>query len=235
MKTLKLTNGAAYEVAITSSESSLAFVLESFAACDPIVKKIALYDLASLDDQSLSGKAVSGIQAQKISGGVLLTISLQDVARQQTIDNLIASVADNDGVVPDDLQKITELARKGRDSLADADATVYADYFPAWSGNEVGYTKDQRIQYGGKLYKVLQAHTSQSDWTPDKAASLFAAILPGQSGTEAGAWVQPGSTNPYMKGNKVTHGGYVWTSLIDNNVWEPSESQPTLWSKGAAV
>lgn len=230
MKTLKLTNGATYEVAITSSESSLAFVLESFAACDPIVKKIALYDLASLDDQSLSGKAVSGIQAQKISGGVLLTISLQDVARQQTIDNLIASVADNDGVVPDDLQKITELARKGRDSLADADATVYADYFPAWSGNEVGYTKDQRIQYGGKLWKVSSDHTSQANWNPADAHSLFAEILPGQAGTPIGEWKQPDASNTYSKGDKVTYKGKTYESTIDNNSWSP-EAYPQGWKE----
>jgi hypothetical protein len=34
-------------------------------------------------------------------------------------------------------------------------------------------------------------------------------------------WVQPGSTNPYMKGDKVTHNGSTWVSLVDNNVWEP--------------
>ena len=34
-------------------------------------------------------------------------------------------------------------------------------------------------------------------------------------------WEQPDSTNPYMKGDKVTHGGKTWVSDIDNNVWEP--------------
>ena len=34
-------------------------------------------------------------------------------------------------------------------------------------------------------------------------------------------WVQPDSTNPYMAGDKVTHNGAIWTSTVDNNVWEP--------------
>ena len=34
-------------------------------------------------------------------------------------------------------------------------------------------------------------------------------------------WEQPESTNPYMKGDKVTHAGKTWVSTIDNNVWEP--------------
>lgn len=29
------------------------------------------------------------------------------------------------------------------------------------------------------------------------------------------------STNPYTKGDKVTHNGKTWISDIDNNVWEP--------------
>ena len=34
-------------------------------------------------------------------------------------------------------------------------------------------------------------------------------------------WVQPESTNPYMKGDKVRHNGKVWISDIDFNVFEP--------------
>ena len=34
-------------------------------------------------------------------------------------------------------------------------------------------------------------------------------------------WVQPDSTNPYRKGDKVVHNGKTWESTIDNNVWEP--------------
>jgi hypothetical protein len=36
-----------------------------------------------------------------------------------------------------------------------------------------------------------------------------------------------------MKDDKVRHNGKVWISLVDNNVWEPSESVPTLWGEVA--
>jgi hypothetical protein len=94
------------------------------------------------------------------------------------------------------------------------------------------YVVDERLQYGGKPYKVITEHTSQSDWTPDVAPSLFAEILiPDPSVIPE--WVQPSSTNPYMKDDKVRHNGKVWISLVDNNVWEPSESVPTLWGEVA--
>lgn len=85
----------------------------------------------------------------------------------------------------------------------------------------VPYTAGDRVVYDGKLYKVLQAHTSQAGWTPPAAPSLFAEVLPGQGGTGIGEWKQPDSTNPYQKGDKVTHNGKTWESTADNNVWEP--------------
>ena len=96
----------------------------------------------------------------------------------------------------------------------------------------VSYPKDYYLTHNGKLYKVLQAHTSQTDWAPDAAPSLFAEVLPGQDGTEIGEWVQPGSTNPYMAGDQVTHNGKTWESLIDDNVWEPgAQGSEALWQE----
>lgn len=83
-----------------------------------------------------------------------------------------------------------------------------------------------RLLYRGELYKVLQTHVSQADWTPDTAPSLYAAILPGQEGNEPeegyAEWVQPDSTNGYDKGDRVLHNGHLWESSFDGaNVWEP--------------
>lgn len=46
------------------------------------------------------------------------------------------------------------------------------ELFPAWE-NGKAYTVETRVQYGGKLYRCVQAHTSQSDWTPPVAASHY--------------------------------------------------------------
>lgn len=108
-----------------------------------------------------------------------------------------------------------------RTVLTDEQAANHSDLFPEWNGNFFSFEIGQRVQYNGTLYKVLQNHTSQSDWTPDQAPSLFAEILPGQEGTNIGEWVQPNSTNPYMQGDKVMHNNKTWESSIDNNVWEP--------------
>lgn len=90
--------------------------------------------------------------------------------------------------------------------------------YPAWvSGKE--YAADYKVQHIGVLYRCLTAHTAQEAWTPDASPSLWAKVL-----VEDGKilpWQQPDSTNPYMKGDKVTHKDTIWASDVDNNVWEP--------------
>ena len=115
-----------------------------------------------------------------------------------------------------------EAVKTARNLMTDDQALECADLYPEWNGEGKAYTAGDRVVYGDKLYKCLQSHTSQLIWTPTAAPSLWAEILPGQDGTDIGEWVQPDSTNPYMKGDRVTHNGHIWESTIDNNVWEPS-------------
>lgn len=130
------------------------------------------------------------------------------------------------------VQAAVTVAQIHAQSLPDEQALTVKDIYPVWDGNGVSYQKDYYLTHDGKLYKVLQAHTSQADWPPDAAPSLFAEVLPGQGGTGPGEWVQPGSTNPYQMGDRVTHNGETWESLIDNNVWEPgAQGSEALWRK----
>lgn len=104
--------------------------------------------------------------------------------------------------------------------------------FPAWNVDGVTYQTGDRVQYDGKAYKVLQTHTSQTEWTPVSAVSLFAEILIPDPGVIP-VWVQPGADNGYMKGDKVHFPGAddpVYMSTIDNNVWSPS-AYPAGWEK----
>ena len=116
-----------------------------------------------------------------------------------------------------------------RASATDDQALQVPVLYPAWKPG-VTYKPGDRVLYKGALYKVLTEHKSQDDWTPDAAVSLFAKVLISDPDTIP-EWEQPDSTNPYMKGDKVTHSGSTWVSLVDNNVWEPTEAVPALWQK----
>ena len=106
-----------------------------------------------------------------------------------------------------------------REKATDEQALAVPALYPAWRSG-VDYAVGIRVLYNGTLYKVLTAHTSQDDWTPDVAPSLFAKVLIPDE-TIVPEWQQPDSTNPYGAGDKVTHNGKTWVSDIDNNVWEP--------------
>ena len=115
-------------------------------------------------------------------------------------------------------------------SLDDAKAETVPELFPEWNPAGCDYAAGDRVRFAGIPYKVLQPHTSQAGWTPEAAVSLFAQVLPGQDGTQIGVWVQPDSTNPYKADDKVYYpdeNGHIYKSLIDGNVWPPSNSQ--LW------
>lgn len=106
-----------------------------------------------------------------------------------------------------------------RESATDEQALAVPNLYPAWKESKA-YVSGERILYNNVLYKVLQDHTSQADWTPDAAPSLFAKVLIPDTNVVP-AWEQPESTNPYMLGDKVTHNNKTWESTCDNNVWEP--------------
>ena len=105
------------------------------------------------------------------------------------------------------------------DSLTDEAILEVPIFVEKWKSGK-SYSVGKRLEHNGTIYKVLQDHTSQDDWTPENAPSLFAKVLiPDENVIPE--WEQPDSTNPYMTGDKVTHNGKTWVSDIDGNVWEP--------------
>lgn len=92
--------------------------------------------------------------------------------------------------------------------------------YPEWDGNGIKYAKDYKVLYKDVLYKCLTEHTSQADWAPDAAQSLWAKVLIPDPEVIPD-WEQPLSTNGYKRGDRVKHESKTWESLVDNNVWEP--------------
>ena len=111
-------------------------------------------------------------------------------------------------------------------SLTDEDALQAVELFPQWVTGRA-YSVDERLQYNGVLYRVVQAHTSQADWTPDITPALFVAV----SLDEWPEFVQPtGAHDAYKKGDKVTFEGKHYISLIDANVYSPT-AYPAGWQE----
>lgn len=102
----------------------------------------------------------------------------------------------------------------------DTEANEVKYLFDYWDGDGHAYAVGDRVLYGDLLYRVIQAHTSQADWTPDVAVSLF--VRCDDPGEEWPEWRQPvGAQDAYNTGDKVSHNDKHWTSTVNANTWEP--------------
>ena len=110
--------------------------------------------------------------------------------------------------------------------LPDDEAETVTALFPKWETGKA-YKLGDRVQYNDLLYKCVQAHTSQDNWTPDQTPALWVRT----STDEWPEWIQPtGAQDAYNKGDKVTYKGEHYISLIDANVYSP-EAYPAGWEK----
>lgn len=107
--------------------------------------------------------------------------------------------------------------RAARLTVDDKTALTGKELYPVWAEN-ISVSVNDRYQYNDKLYKCVQAHTTQADWTPDATPALWTEV----SLDEYPQWKQPtGAQDAYAKGDKVKHNGKKWESTADANVWEP--------------
>lgn len=101
--------------------------------------------------------------------------------------------------------------------LDDAQAEAVTVLFDEWKSG-VAYAVGDRRTFEGLLYRCVQAHTSQDDWTPPVVPALWTRT----STEEWPEWIQPtGAHDAYEKGAKVSHSGKHWINDIDSNVYEP--------------
>lgn len=109
------------------------------------------------------------------------------------------------------------LAENG--TIDDVTATEHTDLFSPWVVGITYKVGDMRA-YENELYRCVQAHTSQEDWTPDVSASLWTKV--GDPTEEYPEWSQPvGSHDAYAAGDKVSYNNKKWISTVDANVWQP--------------
>ena len=118
-------------------------------------------------------------------------------------------------------------------SLSDEQAMEIATVYDAWNVGKA-YAVGEFVTYGEnavgdpQLYKVVQAHTSQADWTPDAAVSLFVAVGLDESGYPV--WSQPaGAHDAYNTGDIVSYNGTLYQSTMDGNIYSPA-SYPPGWT-----
>lgn len=69
-------------------------------------------------------------------------------------------------------------------TVADNTALRMLEFYPEWAAGQA-YTAGYKVQHGGKLWRCIQAHTSQDSWAPSTdTASLWERIDETHAGTQ---------------------------------------------------
>lgn len=130
-----------------------------------------------------------------------------------------------------------EIYNKASTATTDEEIEKYKNLYPLWEDQTDGFTfsVDYKVNYidstyNVRLFKCIQSHAKQSDWTPAATPALWSEIIIGSGGIEV--WIQPiGGDGKYpyidpLTGNpyQVTHNGLTWVNNVPAptlNVWEP--------------
>ena len=104
---------------------------------------------------------------QMLADAAIIDVDDMDVASIKRVDAIIGKVANRINDVPMTVEESLELVA----------------YFPKWEADKemlLGY----KVSYEGSLFEVIQEHTSQADWKPRDAKSLFKVVQVESEGSE---------------------------------------------------
>lgn len=117
-------------------------------------------------------------------------------------------------------------------ALPRMDAISVCTLYDEWSGKGIAYKKGDWLRYGEDFAYVEQDHTSQEDWTPDAAPSLYTLFKLAPDGIRI--WEQPTrAENAFDIGERCHYpdeAGALYESKIDGNTTVPG-SDDRYWNK----
>ena len=95
---------------------------------------------------------------------------------------------------------LRSVVEQGAQALSDAVGLTAVRLYPQWTEG-ADYAAAFKVQYGGGLWRCLQAHTAQTGWEPENSPALWERI----NETHAGTLDDP---IPYSGGMALEEGKY---------------------------
>lgn len=163
------------------------------------------------------------------SDSLLIELGLNEIAREanpkQELEELRKRQEEQDKIIKATLETIVlskDLNKEQKDNILN-------QYKPYQIGTF--YKVNDKFTHNGKVYEVIQAHTSQADWLPGSTPALYKEYLNVEIKNEDGSTTEvvaefkkpTGAHDTYKKGDKVLFNGKIYKSLIDNNAYSPEE------------
>lgn len=115
--------------------------------------------------------------------GVCRELTPAEIAEMEKQSNLAAIAERTRPLTEQEVSRMFLTQQINALVVDDNTALRMKDFYPEWTAN-IAYTAGFKVRYNGRLWSVLQAHTSQVGWEPENAASLWTEICESHAGTQ---------------------------------------------------
>ena len=118
----------------------------------------------------------------KSLNGEIVELSTEEIAAYQAEQKAFESAERTRPMTESEVSRLLIAKQINTLSVDDNTALRMLEFYPAWEAGQA-YTAGYKVQHGGKLWRCHQAHTSQTGWEPENAASLWTEICESHAGT----------------------------------------------------
>lgn len=175
-------------------------------------------DMTEVDDEILEQRAIAKLAREFNPSKALEDLAKRQEEQEQSIKSILKTIT---------------LAKDLSDDQKEEILSRYEEY-----KTDKAYQEGDKFTYQGKIYEVIQAHTSQTTWIPSETPALYKEFLKvkiqdeeGNTSEVVAEFKQPtGAHDAYKKGDKVSFDGSIYESTIDSNTFSPSQ-YPEGWKK----
>ena len=118
----------------------------------------------------------------KLVNGEKMAMTAEEIAALQAEANLLNAVRQKQPMTESEVSRMLIAQQINTLSVDDNTALRMLEFYPEWAAGK-DYPVGYKVQYGGRLWRCVHAHTSQAGWAPENAASLWTEICESHAGT----------------------------------------------------
>ena len=115
---------------------------------------------------------------KKYVNGKLVDLTPEEIAEAK----IAAAMEKSRPLTEAEISRMLITAQINTLSVDDNTALRMLAFYPEWA-SDTDYTVGYKVQRSGRLWRCIQAHTSQAGWEPENAASLWTEICESHAGT----------------------------------------------------
>ena len=119
---------------------------------------------------------------RKCINGMILDMREDEISALEIIQNSYVAAERTRPLTSEEVTALLIKQQINALSVDDNTALRMLTFYPEWA-SDADYTAGYKVQRGGKLWRCIQAHTSQTGWEPENAASLWTEICESHAGT----------------------------------------------------